>query len=132
MPSKKKVNANTAAPMVAQGAGTKRTPTSAFDGAAGKDVYEPEKVTATRTAKGGVTQYQVKWKNYEAKHNTWEPLENLAGCEDMIAEHKEREKQRHAELDAVATAKRVEKEAAAIDTLNRVLCFLSIGAESRY
>ena len=24
--------------------GTKRTPTSAFDGAAGKDIYEPEKI----------------------------------------------------------------------------------------
>ena len=36
MPSKKKV-ANTTAPMVAQGTGTKRTPTSAFDGAAGKE-----------------------------------------------------------------------------------------------
>jgi hypothetical protein len=47
---KKVPAANTAAPLVAQGTGTKRTPTSAFDGAAGKDVYEPEKVTATRTA----------------------------------------------------------------------------------
>ena len=113
MPSKKKVPINTAAPLVAQGAGTKRTPTSAFDGAAGKDVYEPEKIIAQHTIKGGITQYQVKWKNYEAKHNTWEPLEHLAGCEDMIAEFKEREKQRHAELDAAATAIRVEKEAAA-------------------
>ena len=52
MPPKKKVPINNAAPLVAQGAGTKRTPTSAFDGAAGKDVYEPEKVTAQCTAKG--------------------------------------------------------------------------------
>ena len=29
---------------------------------------------------------------------TVEPLEHLAGCEDMIAEFKEREKQLHAEL----------------------------------
>ena len=46
MPPKKKVPINNAAPLVAQGASTKRTPTSAFDGAAGKDlskdVYEPE------------------------------------------------------------------------------------------
>ena len=39
-----------------QGTTTKCTPTSAFDSAAGKDIYEPEKVVAQRTAKGGVTQ----------------------------------------------------------------------------
>ena len=69
-----------AAPLKAQGTGGhKRTPTSAFDSAAGKDVYELEKVITQRLAKG-VTQYQVKWKNYENKHNTWEPIENLAGA----------------------------------------------------
>ena len=47
------------------------------------------------------------------KHNTWEPLENLAGCEDMIADFNEREKQRLAELDAAATAKRAEQQSAA-------------------
>ena len=33
---------------------------SAFDPAAGKDVYEPEKIIGKRLAKG-VTQYNVKW-----------------------------------------------------------------------
>ncbi|KAL1515139.1 hypothetical protein AB1Y20_004200 [Prymnesium parvum] len=93
-----------------QGSTTKRTPTSAFDGAAGKDVYEPEKVTAKRLAKG-VTQYLVKWKGYEIKDSTWEPIEHLAGCEDMIAEFVERESTRIAQLEAVAAAKRIEKEA---------------------
>ena len=47
MPPKKKPPA--AAPLKPQGTGGhKRTPTSAFDGAAGKDVYEPEKVIAER------------------------------------------------------------------------------------
>ena len=76
-----------------QGATTKRTPTGAFDPAAGKDTYEPEKIVAQRLAKG-VTQYQVKWVGYETKDNTWEPMEHLAGCEDMIADYKEREKTR--------------------------------------
>ena len=41
--------------------GTKRTPTSAFDGAAGKDIYEPEKICAQRLAKPkGVTQWMGK------------------------------------------------------------------------
>ena len=59
----------------AEGATNKRTPQSAFDGAAGQDTYEPEKVIAERLAKG-VTQYQVKWAGYNAKHNTWEPIEH--------------------------------------------------------
>ena len=97
----------------AQGNGAnKRTPTSAFDPAAGKDIYEPEKIIAQRLAKG-ITQWQVKWKGYDAKDNTWEPIENLSGCEDMIADFKEREKTRIAQLEAAADAKRVEKEAAA-------------------
>ena len=82
-------------------------------GGAGKDVYEPEKVIGQRMAKGGVTQFNVKWVGFEAKHNTWEPIENLAECEDMIAAFKEREKQRVSEVEAVAEAKRVEKQAAA-------------------
>lgn len=95
-----------------QGKEKKRTPQSAFDGAAGKDVYEPEKIVGKCISKGGVTKYLVKWAGFETKHNTWEPLEHLAGCEDMIVEFNEREKQRVAELDAVAEAKRIEKQAA--------------------
>ena len=56
-------------PLKAQagGSGT-RTPTSAFDAAAGKDIYEPNKIIAHRLAKG-VTQYQVRWKCYMYKDN---------------------------------------------------------------
>lgn len=53
----KRAKLATAAPK-AQGTTTKRTPTSAFDPAAGKDTYEPEQIVAQRLAKG-VTQYQV-------------------------------------------------------------------------
>ena len=93
-------------------AGKRRTPTSAFDSAAGNDIYEPEKIIATRSAKG-VTHFHVKWVGYDAKHNTWEPIENLASCEDMIAEFKEREKTRIAQLEAAAMAKHTEKQEAA-------------------
>ena len=55
----------------AQGKAQKRTPTSAFDPAAGKDVYEPEKIIGQRMAKGGITQYNVKWVGYDNKDNTW-------------------------------------------------------------
>jgi hypothetical protein len=54
----------------------------------------------------------VTWKGYENKHNTWEPIENLVGCEDMIAEFKEREATRLAQIE-VAAAKAAEDAAAA-------------------
>ena len=66
MPRRKATQAAVAVPLKAQGSGKKRTPQSAFDTAAGKDVYEPEKVIAQRTAKGGVSQFQVKWVGFDA------------------------------------------------------------------
>ena len=99
-----------------EGSGKKRTPTSAFDPAAGKDVYEPEKIIGQRLSKG-VTTFNVKWVGWADKDNTWEPIEHLAGCEDMIAEFKEREKTRIAQLEAVAQAKHAEKAAAAAHAL---------------
>ena len=53
------------APLKPQGVGKKRTPQSAYDPAAGCELYEPEKIVAQRMAKGGITQYQVKWVGYE-------------------------------------------------------------------
>ena len=67
---------------------------------------------AERLAKG-VTQYQVQWAGYNAKHNTWEPIEHLAGCESLIADMKERKQQKDAELEAAAQAKKAEQEDAA-------------------
>ena len=86
---KRKAATAIVAVLPAQGGRTKRTPSSAFDSAAGKDIYNAEKVVGERLAKG-VTQFFVKWAGYEAKDNTWEPLENLAGCEDMIVEFNSR------------------------------------------
>jgi len=95
-------------PLPAQGrGGHKRTPTSAFDPAAGQDIYEPEKVVGERQKNLGggktETQYEVKWKGWDKKHNTYEPLSNLVGCEDMVSEYKERKRQRDAELGGAAT-----------------------------
>lgn len=57
---KKRPKAPPAPALKAQGSGKKRTPQSAFDLAAGEDVYEPELIVAERLAKG-VTKYHVKW-----------------------------------------------------------------------
>ena len=74
----KKAKAVPAAPKAQGTTRTKRTPTGAFDPAAGKDTYEPEAVVAERLSKG-VTQSQVKWVGWSTKDNTWEPIEHLAG-----------------------------------------------------
>jgi hypothetical protein len=114
MPRAKKAAA-ASPPLKAQGApGKKRTPSGAFDAAAGKDIYEPESIKAMRLAKG-VSQYLVKWVGYDAKDNTWEPIENLAACEDMISDFKEREKTRMQQLEAVAENTRIEKQTAAAE-----------------
>ena len=42
-----------------------------------------------------------------AKHNTWEPLENLAGCEQHIAEHRKLREEANKEA-----AKKVQEKAA--------------------
>ena len=103
-----------APPLKAKGKGpVKRTPTSAFDAAANDDnVHQCEKIVGQRLAKG-VTQFCVKWAGYDTKDNTWEPIENLAGCESFIADFKEREKTRIAQLEAAAEQKHRENEAAA-------------------
>ena len=56
------------------------------------------------------TQYEVKWKGWDKKHNTYEPLSNLAGCEDMVSEYKERKRQRDAELEAEERDKKRQKQ----------------------
>jgi hypothetical protein len=45
-----------------------------------EDVYEVEKILSKQTI------YLVKWKGYSQDHNTWEPLDNLIGCPQLIQE----------------------------------------------
>ena len=53
---------------------------SADDG----EVYEVEKILDTRLERGK-KQYFIKWKNYPASENTWEPSDNV-DCPDLIEE----------------------------------------------
>ena len=101
----------------AQGKGpNKRTPQSAFDPAKDKDIYEPEAVVGTRKAKNKegqqIDQYLVKWKDFDSRQNTWEPLEHLAGCEDMIVAYTEKQKQQRTELEADLEQRRAERQEA--------------------
>ena len=69
----------------------------------GSWIYEPEKIVGERQKNMGggkyETQWEVKWKDWDKKHNTYEPIKNLAGCEDMIVEYRERKRQRESELE---------------------------------
>lgn len=50
-------------------------------------VWEVERVVGARIeANTYIHWYQVKWKGWAAKHNTWEPKKNLSSCRDLIEE----------------------------------------------
>ena len=84
----------------------KRTKKHHFDSVA-PGMYEVEQIVAEATSKGKTT-FQIKWKGYSSKDNTWEPMANLVGPEDMIAAFRE---EKHAEQMAVLEKIRADKEA---------------------
>ncbi|XP_012280614.1 histone-lysine N-methyltransferase SUV39H2 isoform X1 [Orussus abietinus] len=50
-----------------------------------KDVYEVEKILGKKY-QNGTALYLIKWKNWNAESNTWEPLENLVNCSELLEE----------------------------------------------
>ena len=50
-----------------------------------------EKIIDKRTYGSGKVEYLLKWKEYEEKHNSWEPKEDFE-CEDLINEFEEKQK----------------------------------------
>ncbi|EAY16170.1 hypothetical protein TVAG_340640 [Trichomonas vaginalis G3] len=74
---------------------------SANDGE--EEIYEVEEIRDHRII-DGVVKYRVHWKGYSDSEDTWEPLENLEGCQETLNEYyakleakkKEKEKQRAA------------------------------------
>ena len=49
------------------------------------DVYEAEEIRAERV-KGGKTQYEIKWLDYDSDQNTWETADRVA--DDLLADWK--------------------------------------------
>lgn len=48
-------------------------------------LWEVEKIIQKRE-QNDMPLYLIKWKNWDQKYNTWEPLHNLVNCEDMLRE----------------------------------------------
>ena len=47
--------------------------------------YSVEKIVDKQTAINGKISYLIKWKGYDDKDNTWEPIDNIY-CKDLIEE----------------------------------------------
>lgn len=48
--------------------------------------YEVEKILRERILRNN-KMYLVKWKGFSEDENTWEPIENLQGCERILAKY---------------------------------------------
>lgn len=48
-------------------------------------LWEVERILQKRE-KNGQPLYLIKWKDWDAKYNTWEPLRNLIHCQDLLHE----------------------------------------------
>lgn len=48
-------------------------------------LWEVERIMQKREQNGEAL-YLIKWKDWDAKYNTWEPLRNLVNCEDLLRE----------------------------------------------
>lgn len=48
-------------------------------------LWEVERIIQKRE-QNGEPLYLIKWKNWDNKYNTWEPLRNLINCEDLLRE----------------------------------------------
>ena len=56
-----------------------------------ENAFEVERIIKKRHQNGEV-KYLVKWYGYDEKDNTWEPIQNLAGCLGLVADF---EKEQH-------------------------------------
>ena len=51
--------------------------------AGGEQDFEVEAILDSRLSRGR-REYLIKWKNFDQASNSWEPLKNLTGCQDLV------------------------------------------------
>jgi len=49
-----------------------------------EEIFEVEKVVQMRWTKKKGTEFRIKWVGYTPLNNTWEPKDNLTGCEEAL------------------------------------------------
>jgi hypothetical protein len=75
------------------------------------ELYEVETIKARRLSKGK-PEYLIHWKGFEDKHDSWEPLDNLAGIEPDLAAFETKQKKDQEEFAAQLAARKAAKAAA--------------------
>jgi hypothetical protein len=56
-----------------------------------EEEYEPQKII-DKKVENGQTFYLVKWKGYDEKDNTWEPVKHLTNCRRLITKFHQRKR----------------------------------------
>jgi hypothetical protein len=59
------------------------------------EIFTVHKILKMREENGVVT-YLIKWRGFNAKHNSWEPEGNLIGCDLLVEEFKRAQRQKQA------------------------------------
>jgi hypothetical protein len=54
--------------------------------------YEVEEILEARRISGR-PHYLVRWKGYDTSENTWEPIENLRGCPQLVQQFHQKNRQ---------------------------------------
>ena len=60
-------------------------------GSDSSEEYDVESILESRFVWIHQKQFRVKWVNYHDEWNSWEPMENLRGCADLVAEFEKKE-----------------------------------------
>ena len=59
-----------------------------------EEEYEVEDIIDDIIGEDGRTYYQIRWKNYPPEKDTYEPIENLANCTDILTRYMDRKKKK--------------------------------------
>jgi len=52
----------------------------------GEELYNIEEIIGHKMIKG-VRYYRIKWEGYPSSENTWEPVDVLGKCQDLVKEY---------------------------------------------
>eukprot|EP00242_Pyramimonas_sp_CCMP2087_P010878 CAMPEP_0198202854 /NCGR_PEP_ID=MMETSP1445-20131203/6081_1 /TAXON_ID=36898 /ORGANISM="Pyramimonas sp., Strain CCMP2087" /LENGTH=485 /DNA_ID=CAMNT_0043873975 /DNA_START=35 /DNA_END=1492 /DNA_ORIENTATION=+ len=89
----------------------KRTSLHIADPAQGRDEYIIDHIVHRQQQKG-IRMWRVRWRGFGPENDTYEPLENLAGCEAYIAVYEKKREAENLAKDAAQASSKSAKDAA--------------------